>query len=465
MDALTVVPPPEVITAKTVAPKPQPIIAIETSQLAHTNYQTQENGRLEQIKLAKQAGLSTTEFSQPIAKPEEAKKWEQLYTLSSKANKVCDQAYQDGKTKELDTLLISLTADSPATPEKIIQVDTVIENIAHERRSRKKAGDVLKKNPEALYLPATQGALQRVVSELTGSIDSLLDAAHAKPDNPLNPDELLKVAASKTSTLEKDLKDQLRDTLDLVRGAKAQQLVNSLEDPSINEPKAALLNENHISLLSKITEISLSLPSLQDALKQHRKLLADRKISTSDYAPPLSRTNFDEALAALSKRTEDPAQKRHLEALALGYATGIEFKPEKYEEKAGNVLMALLLDTKDPEAIVYDTLKKGERADDDILTKQVRKVFADVVHHSEKNLGGIFDLQNRAALKVRSERENAAQVKISEDDKAQAEKLSAQLKDEAEQQKVVEVVVPPKQETPPASQPAKKKGFFSKLGL
>lgn len=465
MDALTVVPPSEIITAKIVAPKPQPIIAIEISQLTYTNWQKQENSRLEQIKLAEKASLSTTEFSQPIAKPEEAEKWDQLRTLSSKANKVCDRAYQDNETGEFDTLLTNLTVntDTPATPEKIIQADTVIENIAHERRSRKKAGDVLKKNPDALYLPATQGALRRVVSELTRNVDSLLDAAHAKPESPLNPDELLKVATSETSPIEKDLKDQLRNTFDLVRGARAQQLVDSLEDPSINEPKAALLKENHIALLSQITEISLSLPSLQNALKQHRKLLADRKISNSDYVPPLSRTNFGEALAALSKRTEDPTQKKQLEALVLGYATDIKFKPEKHEEKAGNVLMAFLLDTKDPEASVYETLKKGERADDDILIKQVRRVFSDVVNYNEKDLGGIFDLQNRAALEVRDKRQDAAQAKASEDEKAQAEQLSAQLKAEAEKQKIVEDAVPaPKPETPP---PAKKKGFLSKFGL
>lgn len=466
MDTLAVVPRSEATPAKAVAPKPQSIIAIETSQQAHTNWQTQENGRLEQIRLAEKANLSTTEFSQPIAKPEEAKKWEQLHTLSSEADKVCDQAYQKGETKNFDTLLTSLTADSPATPEKTIQADTVIENITSERRSRKKAGDVLKQNPDTLYLPATQGALRRVVSELTGSVDGLLDAAHAKPDNSLNPDELLRVATSETSPLEKDLKDQLRNTFDLVKGAKAQQLVNSLEDPSINEPKAALLKENHVELLSKITEVSLSLPSLQDALKQHRKLLADRKIANSDYAPPLSRTNFGEALAALSKRTEDPTQKKQLEALALGYATGIKFSPEKYEEKAGNVLMTLLLDTKDPEVTVYDTLKKGERADDDILTKQVRRVFADVVNYSEKSgYDSAFYRQNSSALKVKSERESAAQVQISEDDKAQAKRLSADIKAEADRQKVAEVAIPPKEETPQVSQPEKKKGFLSKLGL
>lgn len=296
-----------------------------------------------------------------------------MHALSSKANEVCDKAYPDGKTKELDTLLISLTADSPATPEKIIQADTVIENIDSEGRNRKKAGDVLKQNPDALYLPATRGALRRVVSDLTGSVDGLLDVAHAKPDSPLNSDDLLKVATSETSQLEKDLKDQLRDTFDLVKGAEAQQLVNGLEDPSIREPKAALLKESHITLLSQITEISLNMPSLQNALQQHRKLLANRGIINSDYTPDLSRANFGEALAALSKRTEDPTQKKHLEALALGYATGIKFSPDKYEEKAGNVLMALLLNTKDPEARVYDTLQKGERADDDILTKQVRE--------------------------------------------------------------------------------------------
>ncbi|MEK7633447.1 MAG: hypothetical protein AAB437_01235 [Patescibacteria group bacterium] len=456
----------EVAPAKAVAPKPQSIIAIETSQQAHTNWQTQENGRLEQIRLAEKANLLTTEFSQPIAKPEEAKKWEQLHTLSSEADKVCDQAYQKSETKKFDTLLTSLTADSPATPEKTIQADTVIENITSERRSRKKAGDVLKQNPDTLYLPATQGALRRVVSDLTGSVDGLLDVAHAKPDSPLNSDDLLKVATSETSPLEKDLKDQLRDTFDLVKGAKAQQLVNGLEDPSISEPKAALLKENHMALLSQITEISLNMPSLQDALKQHRKLLAGRGITNSDYTPDLSRTNFGEALAALSKRTEDPTQKKQLEALALGYATGIKFSPKRYEEKAGNVLMALLLDIKDPEAHVYDILNKGERRDDDILTRQVRRVFTDVVNYDEKsNYDSIFSRQNLSALNARSERKNAAQVKMSEDDEAQAKKLSNQLKAEAGQQKVVEVAVLPKPETQPVSQPAKKKGLLSKLGL
>lgn len=456
--------PVEAAPAKTVAPKPEPIVTIERSQQTHTDWQTKENGKLEQLRLAKQANLPTDEYSKPIAKPEGAKKWEQLYTLLSKADKVCDQAYQDDKTKKFDTLLISLIADSPATPEKIIQADTVIENIVHERRDRKKAGDVLKKNPEALHLPATQGALRTVVSELTRSVDSLLDAAHAKPEDSLNPDELLKVATSETSPLEKDLKDQLQDTFDLVRGARAQQLVDSLEDPSISEPKAMLLKANHIGVISTITGVQLDVLSLKDALEQHRKLLKDREIINSDYIPGLSRANFGEALAALSKRTEDPAQKRHFEVLALGYATGIKFKPEKYEEKAGDVLMALLLDTNDPEAIVQTVITSGERAGDDILAKQVTRIVNDVIYYKEKNLGGIFDRQNRAALKVREERQNAAQAKTSEAEKAQVEQLSAQLKVAAEQQRIAAVPAP-KPETPPVPQPAKKKGFLSKLGL
>lgn len=52
---------------------------------------------------------------------------------------------------------------------------------------------------------------------------------------------------------------------------------------------------------------------------------------------------------------------------------------------------------------------------------------------------------------------------MSESDKAEAERLAAELKTEAEKQKVVEV--PPKQETSSAPQPEKKKGFLSRFGL
>lgn len=263
---------------------------------------------------------------------------------------------------------------------------------------------------------------------MTGSVDGLLDTAYAKQDNPLNPDELLKVATSETSPLEKDLKDQLKDTFDLVRGARAQELVNKLN---------VLLNENHMEIISKMTGVSFNRASLEDALGQHRKLLADRGISNSDYPPYLFRSNFGEALAALSQRTEDPTKKRHLEALALGYATGMKFEPEKHGVKAGDVLMALLLDTEDAGAIVDDIFGKGERANDDVLTKQMRRVFDKVVNPSEKNgYNTIFYRQRISAHEAIKAREKAAQVEMSAADKAKVEEISNELDEMAKTQPI-----------------------------
>lgn len=450
-------------TLEAVTPKPPVIATIEASQRAHTEWYTAEKQRLENYELAKKTGLSTDEFSKPITQPEGAKRHEALFALSSKANTACDKAFQNGETKVFDALLAELTADMPATSEKITQADTIIENICNDRRDRNKAGLILEKNPDALHLPATQGALRTVVSELTRNVDGLLDAALALPDGPLNTNKLLEVATSETSPLEKDLKDQLRDTLDLVRGAKAQHLVDGLIDQSIMEPKAALIKENHLAIISKIIGVTLDKTSLEDALGQHRKLLADRKVTSSDYTPDLSRTNFGEALAALSQRTEDPAQKRHLEGIALGYATGIKFDPEySKSEKAGSILMALLLDTKDPEARAYIAVEEAGKRHGDILAQQIPMIFNDVMNYStERSMNSLFDIQNRAALDARDKRQDAEKVKAAAE-KVKADELVAQAKAEAdrlaaEAKAAIPIKGPATVITPP------KKGFLDKL--
>lgn len=414
--------------------KPPVIVEIDSARQANIEWNKAEKTRQENLVLAKKADLSTDELSKPIAQPEGVKKHEALSALSSKANTACDKAFQNGKTKEFDALLAELTADTPATSEKITQADTVIENICHDGRDRNKAGQILEKNPDALHLPATLGALRTVVSELTRNVDGLLDAALAKPDSPLNTNKLLEVATSETSPLEKGLKDQLRDILDLVRGARTQQFVDGLVDPDIMEPKAALLKESHLTMISKIIGVTLDQSSLQDVLGQHRKLLADRKVISSDYTPDLSRTNFGEALAALSQRTEDPAQKRHLEGIALGYATGIKFDPEySKSEKAGSILMALLLDTKDPEARAYIAVEEAGRKQDDILARQIPMIFNDVMNYStERSMNSLFDVQNRAALDARDKRQDAERIKV-EAEKAKVAQLEATAKAEADQ--------------------------------
>lgn len=419
------------------APKPAVITEIISAEQASVAWHAGEKNRLEQLQLAQQAGLDTSEFSQPIPKPEGATKMEQLDALSSEARITCDKAFGTGvqpkDSKDFEALLSKLTSDTPATPERVIQAGAVIENISYSQRNPNKAGEVLEKNPEAIYLPNVQSALRDVVPELTRSVDNLLNAAHTEPDSPQNSTKLLELATAETSPLEKDLKGQLRDTLDLVRGAKAQQLVNGIEDPSINEPKAAFLKENHLAIISKIIGVTLDKTSLEDALGQHRKLLVDRKVTTSDYVSPLSRTNFGEALAALSQRTEDPAQKRHLEGLALGYATGIKFdQGYNKSEKAGSVLMALVLDTKDPESRAYIAVEEAGKKHGDILAQQIPMIFNDVLNYStERSINSLFDIQNRAALDVRDKRQDAEKARVLAE-KVKADELVAQTKAEAD---------------------------------
>lgn len=427
----------ETQAAEVVTPKPAVITEIKSAEQASVAWRAGEKNRLEQFRLAQQGGLDTSEFAQPIPKPEGATKMEQFHALSAEARITCDKVFRTGvqskDSKDFETLLSKLTADTPATPERVIQAGAVIENISYYRRNPNKAGEVLEKNPEALYLPNVQSTLRDVVPELTRSVDNLLNAAHTKPDSPQDSTKLLELATTETSPLEKDLKDQLRDTLDLVRGARAQQLVNSIEDPSINEPKAALLKENHLAIISKIIGVTLDKTLLEDALGQHRKLLVDRKVITSDYGSPLSRTNFGEALAALSQRTEDPAQKRHLEGLALGYATGIKFDPEyNKSEKAGSVLMALVLDTKDPEARAYIAVEEAGKKHGDVLAKLIPMIFNDVLNYStERSTNSLFDIQNRAALEVRDKRQDAEKARVLAE-KVKADELVAQAKAEAD---------------------------------
>lgn len=419
------------------APKPAVITEIISAEQASVAWRAGEKNRLEQFRLAQQAGLDTSEFTQPIPKPEGLTKMEQLNALSSEARITCDKAFRTGvqpkDSKDFEALLSKLTADTPATPERVIQAGAVIENISYYRRNPNKAGEVLEKNPEALYLPNVQSTLQDIVLELTRSVDNLLNAAHTKPDSPQDSTRLLELATAETSPLEKGLKDQLRDTLDLVRGARTQQFVDGLVDPDIMEPKAALLKESHLTMISKIIGVTLDQSSLQDVLGQHRKLLADRKVISSDYTPDLSRTNFGEALAALSQRTEDPAQKRHLEALALGYATGIKFDPEyNKSEKAGSVLMALVLDTKDPEARAYIAVEEAGKKYGDVLAKLIPMIFNDVLNYStERSTNSLFDIQNRAALDVRDKRQDSEKARVLAE-KVKADELVAQAKAEAD---------------------------------
>jgi len=289
----------------------------------------------------------------------------------------------------------------------------------------------LEKYPEALYLPGTQNALHQVASELARSVESLRTAATTKPEDPQDSSKLLEVATSETSPLEKNSKDQLRDTLDLVRGAKAQRFVDGLIDPSINEPKAALLKENHLVLISEITGVALDKSSLEDALSQHKKLLTDRGIATSNYAQLLSRINFGEALAALSQRTEGPAQKRHLEALALGYAAAIERDPDyPRSEKANNVLMALVLDTKnpDPEVSAYVTVHEGVKRPDDILARLLPLVSDHPSHYRDSD---VFSRQNETAVHAKNARLAVEEARAAAE-KAKADELTAQAKAKAD---------------------------------
>ena len=421
---------PEIQTTEVVAPKPPVIITIEACQLAHTQWNEAEGKRQKMLALAQKASLSTAEYAQPAPKSDEVIKSEQLSALTLKTKSICDNAFGEGGQPEaFDALITDLTDGTPATPKRVIQAGTLIENTSYSRRNPNKAGLILEKYPEALYLPGTQNALHQVASELARSVESLRTAATTKPEDPQDSSKLLEVATSETSPLEKNSKDQLRDTLDLVRGAKAQRFVDGLIDPSINEPKAALLKDNHLVLISEITGVALDKSSLEDALSQHKKLLTDRGIATSNYAQLLSRINFGEALAALSQRTEDPAQKRHLEALALGYAAAIERDPDyPQSEKANNVLMALVLDTKNPEVSAYDTVHEGVKRSDNILAKLIPMVSD---HTSNYRDSDIFSRQNEAAVHAKNARLAVEEARAAAE-KAKADELTAQAKAEAD---------------------------------
>ena len=453
----------EIQAVEASTPKPPVIATIEACQLAYTKWNEAESKRLEMLASAKQTNTPTAEYTQPIPKSEEVTKSEELSALALKTKSICDNAFGEGaKPEAFDALITELTDGSPATPERVIQAGAVIENISYYRRNPNKAGEVLQKYPEALYLPNVQSELQEVVFGLTRSVENLRTAATTEPEDPQNTSKLLEVATSETSPLKKSSKDQLKDTLDLVRGARAQQLVDSLEDPSINEPKAALLKENHLVLISKITGVSLDQTSLQDALNQHKKLLVDRKIITSDYQPPLSRINFGEALAALSQRTEDLDKKRHLEALALGYATATKFEPGRFGQKAGDVLMALMLNTKDPEARAYVAVQEAGRNQTDILAQQKSRVYRDVLNHSEQGINSLFDVQNRAALGARDER-TAVEEARAEAEKVKADELTAQARAEADRLAAEATAATPIKGTPTIVTPAAKKGIFDRL--
>ncbi len=430
-----------------VAPKPPVITTIKACQQAHAKWNEAENKRLEMSVLAQKAGTSTAEYSQPTSKSEEVTKSEGFSALALKTKSICDNAFGEGaKPEAFDALITELTDGTPITPERVIQAGAVIENASYSRRNPNKAGQVLERIPEALHLPAVQQTLQDLASELTRSVESLRAAA-----TPQNSNKLLEVATSETSPLEKGLKDQLQDTLDLVRGAKAQRSVDGLTDPSINEPKAALVKESHLTLISQITGVAFDQSSLQDALNKHKKLFADRT-SSSYYQQPLSRTNFGEALAALSQRTEDPTQKRHLEALALGYAAAIEPDPDySRSEKANNVLMALVLDTKNLEVSAYDTIHEGVKRPDDILARLLPMVSDHPSHYHDSD---VFSRQNETAVhakdaRLAAEATKAAQEKIVAEQlavevKAEADRLAAEAKAVTPIKGPATVVTPPK---------------------
>jgi len=401
---------------------------IKRCQQAYHNWQSEEIKRLEALMTAKAAGLpadSIEELSKPIPKPEEAKRGEKLEALSSDAKKACEDAYVRGNKKGLDALIKSITEEPSATPERIIQAATVAKYLI-EGRNFELAEVVLGKNPDALYLEDIEDALRNVVLEQTKSVDDLLRVAHTKQEDPSNPDKLLKLATSETSPLKKDLRDQLQDLLYLIRGARAQQLVTFINNKLAEKGQTIVsLTNTNMKLLSEITGIQLNLTDLQNALAQYRKLLYERGIVSSNYAGDLSKANFGEALAALSQITKDPIQQRILTALAIGYASGVSTNhgTNKYDdEKAENIVMALLLDRNNPEvSVLRNTIEEYRRRvgrrEGNILDRQILMVF-DNLMYNEKD---IFLRQNINALNFQHRREEAEKAKAEAEKKAREE--------------------------------------------
>ena len=84
-----------------------------------------------------------------------------------------------------------------------------------------------------------------------------------------------------------------------------------------------------------------------------------------------------------------------------------------------NILVALLLDQRNPEVTINDQVKRSEGADNDILTKQARIVFKDVISGSEKtNRDSILNRQSLSALMAKDARGATKQVEKSQADKA-----------------------------------------------
>lgn len=453
----------ETQSIETATPKPPVIATIETYQQAHTEWNSAESQRLEMFAMAKKTNLPTDEYSQPTLKSAEVIKSEELSELARQTKLICDDAFGEwAKPEAFDALITELTNATPATPERVIQAGVVIENISYYRRNPNRAGEVLEKYPEALYLPDTQEAVRKAASELTRSVESLRAAATIKPEDSQNSSKLLEIAVSENSPLEKSLKDQLRDTLDLVRGVKARQLVDSFRDDGSTElydPKSAPIKKDRLAIISQVVGIPLEMTSLEDALNQHKKLLENRALG-SYYQQSLSRNNFGEALAALSQRTEDPVQQRHLEALAIGYAAAIEPDPTySRSEKASNVLMALVLDTKDPEISAYDTVHKIGKNPDDVLSRLLPMVSDHPSHYHDSD---IFSHQNTAAVRAKNAR-IAAETARANEEKAQAEKLAAEVKAAGEQLAAVKSQAAVERQAPTKVTPAKNRSFVDKM--
>lgn len=408
---------PETLTAEVVTPKPPVIATIESYHQAYIVWQEQESQRVQ------------SRASEPIPKPDMAEEWDKLSDKASAARTACDDAIA-GRTEAFDVLVSNLTADTPPTPEKIIQAGALLTEIADFRDGESlhlQAGNVLEKNPEALHLPDVPNAFELIIARLSNNVTKLRTAGSTKPDSPQYSNTLLEVATSETSPLEQGLKDQLRDTLDLVRGVQTKRSIDSLTPQSTE--KIVIVSEKHLEAISQVCGVPLELVTLQNALNEHRKLLYDRKVSSSDNQPTLSQANFGEALAALSQRTEDPTQKRHLEALALGYAAAIERDPDySQSEKASNVLMALVLDTKNPEISAYDTVHEGVKRPDDILAKLIPMVSD---HSSNYRDSDIFSRQNEVAVHAKDARIAAEKIKT-DAEKVQVAQLEATAKAEVD---------------------------------
>ena len=394
---------PKALEIGSKTPKPQLIINIERYQEAYLVWKRKEEERLKKLSNAENSSLPTEDFSQPIPKSEEVEKGEKLSNLSTEVKRAFFEAYVSGFRDSFNTILETITADSSLpTLERVFLASEVLKN-ALEKSNYRLAGLVLGKNPDILYLSDIEDALRKeVVTEFTKSVKenviNLRRIAYAQQQEELNPDDLLRLATSETSPINKDLKSQLVDIFYLIKGLRAQQLVNSL---GRDRETVTHLTEEHITSLSQITGVSLSISSLQRAFNEYRKLLFNRGIVNSRFAPDLSTANFGEALAALSQTTQDPIQKRCLEALALGCAAGIDYIYGGDYGKAGDVLIALLLDRDNPEVSVLKKIaeydEKSSSNDVDVLIKLISRIYHEVVSVNERGFTGLFWRQDKLA--------------------------------------------------------------------